>query len=180
MLIIADAGIPILCLQVPAAVLLIFPVVCIEAVVVAKVVCRSFRTVFGAVFIANLFSFFVGLPLAWFVMWLIQCVASICNVTDFHYTGWKGIATVALQSAWVPGEGGPDWIIPAAFLVLIVPYFFVSVMTERWLMGKRLREAPSPQIRRAAWLANLASYTGLALWAAYGVYCNIPSHVGSS
>ena len=71
-----------------------------------------------------------------------------------------------LNSAWIgPAEGKYAWLIPAAILVLLVPFFFASYGTEylvmRFMVGAPEGGAPNvayPRVRIAVRNANLITY----------------------
>jgi hypothetical protein len=55
-------------------------------------------------------------------------------------------------------------LIPAATLVLLVPYFFVSVFSERWWLLRRFGRRAFFRVAITSWLANALTYTGLAVY----------------
>ena len=83
-------------------------------------------------------------------------------------TPWHAFQSVVLQSPWlVPYGDQLVWLIPAATMILLVPYFLVSVFVERWLMRRQLPNVESSRVTRAVWLANAVSYGGLAVLTAF-------------
>jgi hypothetical protein len=86
-----------------------------------------------------------------------------------------------LSAAWlVPYENQLHWLIPAATLVLLVPYFFVSVLVERWMMIRRWRELPRGRVALAAWVGNGVTYLGFAVWTGWLLYRALRDHAASA
>lgn len=74
------------------------------------------------------------------------------------------LAAVTLQSAWlIPYEGEAYWMIPAASLFLLVPFLLASVRIERKLLHSRWTEVPPDKTASAVVVANLTSYSLLAV-----------------
>ncbi len=72
---------------------------------------------------------------------------------------------VTLQAPWlIPYQDHMAWMIPAASLVLLLPFYVGSVFVEYWVLKVRWHAAgQSPKIR-GVMLANALSYAGLALY----------------
>jgi len=154
----ANVGIPMLFFQLPYLVVLLAPVIALEALVFRCVLRMPFRESFAGAAQANLVSTFVGFPLAWLALLALQF-----SVDGGH--GW-GLATasdrlaaVTLQAPWlIPYEGELYWMIPAASLALLVPCFPVSVFIEGRQLRRRWCDLAPSRAWGAVWLANGASY----------------------
>jgi hypothetical protein len=66
-------------------------------------------------------------------------------------------------------------MVPTAAMVLMIPAFFVSVFTERFVLRFFWRETTAGERRSFAWVANLASYALLYVlgigWLLYWIIC---------
>lgn len=121
-----------------------------------------------AAFHVNAVSTLVGIPITWAFLAFTQA-------TNGGGTSWPlrtpldRVAAVTLQAPWlIPREKGLGWMIPAASLALLIPFYVASVFVENWLLERRWKRAYGEGRRfGAVALANLASYTLLACF--YGV-----------
>jgi len=159
--ILADAGVPMLMLLFPAAFFLLIPIVGIETWVARRIPSVSARRRFVGVFTANAVSTIVGWPLTWLILALLQLfVIPGGNSGDFHFPHpFDAVATVTLGAAWLPpDEDNLHWMIPTAAMVLLIPAFFVSVLTEGFVLRFFWRETAPKERRSFAWIANVASY----------------------
>jgi hypothetical protein len=73
----------------------------------------------------------VGVPLVWAIMVALEIgTMSIVGASPTLQNWNNPIATMVLfvlGSAWIgPADGNSVWMIPAATLVLLVPFFFAS------------------------------------------------------
>jgi hypothetical protein len=164
MILFADAGIPMLAVVWPFMWLAFLPVVVIESIVALKSLGIPFRRAFLVTAAANAVSTLAGIPVTWFVLAAIEM-----TITDGRWqpidTPMQAALAVFQQAAWLcPYEGALDWMIPAAALVLCIPFFFVSVWIE-YLVVRRL-VANGRQVLRFCWWANFWSYLGIVVfWA---------------
>lgn len=102
---------------------------------------------------ANLVSTFVGIPLAWLAMLALSLLLG-GGGANFDTT-WEKVLSVTRDAAWFyPYE---DWQVPAAQLVLLVPFFFVSYWIETGIVAKILK-LDWNEVRTSCFLANLLSY----------------------
>jgi hypothetical protein len=158
MLVLANAGVPMIAWQFPLMVLLLIPVIVIETIVSRGLVHGALRNVVKGVAAANVCSTLVGIPLAWGAMLGMNILT----------TGTKSVGlaspmavfkSVVLQSSWlVPYEDDLYWMIPLATLVLLLPYFLVSVYTENRVLRRMWNEEPRTVVSRVAWLSNTTTY----------------------
>lgn len=155
--------------QLPAMLLLLLPVIAVEAFVVRRELGLSQSEARKGVTRANVISTLVGIPLAWAVMLAVQLGAGYFldsrratpSVKAFDDLLMRSpIAQVAsvplLQVAWV---GGEEWcIVLVAAAVLLIPSFFLSL----WIEGKVCRRVwqtySGRDVSRAVLRANAASY----------------------
>jgi hypothetical protein len=164
-IVLANAGIPMIFWQMPIAAAALLPVVGIEALIAWPILKQRFLSIVGNVFMANAISTFVGIPLAWIGMVIVNLVATGGTAHEFR-TPMAAFKSIVLQASWlIPYEHQILlWLVPAATLVLLVPYFFVSVVVERWWLRRQFREVKVARIATAAWIANAITYGGLAVY----------------
>jgi hypothetical protein len=178
-ILIADAGIPMLAWQFPLAVALFVPVVVVESVIAWLILREPLWPVASRICFANAVSTFVGIPMAWVFMVLTEGIIGGGRFTGYG-SPWATFQSVVLSAPWLP----PDdiqlrWLVPAATLVLLVPYFFVSLAVERWMMLMRWRNLPRSRVFSAAWIGNVVTYCGLATWASYLLYRGVRAHTAT-
>ncbi len=162
----ADAGLPILYLVWPPLLLSLIPVIFVEAWVLKKYLCISYRTTFMLSAAANCVSTLVGIPLVWFILLGIQIFLGENMAWDALDT-WPGkfIAGV-LQSAWVvPYTKDFYGLIPTAMITVFFIFFwaswFIETLIIRALIQPELKCFP---IRKAVFWAQVASYTLLPIF----------------
>lgn len=165
-LVLANMGIPMIAWHLPIAAVLLLPIVVLETYALQPLLGLPPRLVASWTLIANALSTFVGVPVAWGGMLLLQFISG----GDFPHgfgSPLDTFRTLVLETAWVapyPGQGTLPRLMLAATLVLLIPYFWASVQIERWVLSRRFRGLDRAQISRAVWRANALSYGGLALF----------------
>jgi hypothetical protein len=132
--------------------------------------------------LSNLVSTLVGIPVAWAIMLGLQfgAMASVEQKTHFFDSNSPLAAVVALllNSAWIPpAEGSNGWWIPAAILVLLVPFFFASYGIEYLVMAYMIgmpsggpENLAYPRIRTAVRNANLVTYGAMFIAASIWLF----------
>ena len=112
----------------------------------------SHKAVRAATF-ANLVSTFLGVPAAWLAMLTLSLFLG-GGGAEFETT-WDKVLSVTRDAAWFyPFE---DWQLPAAQLVLLVPFFFVSWRLETGIVARSFGVTPTA-VRRSCLVANLVTY----------------------
>ncbi|MDO5552374.1 MAG: hypothetical protein Q4G68_01310 [Planctomycetia bacterium] len=165
MMFFANAGIPMIALTLPPMVLLIIPVILIEFWVARKrIVCETNRRKLVSLTVANLLSTFIGWPIAW----ILCTIASLLVTSGGEAYGLESpfgiFMSVVVQAPWlVPYEEDLIWMIPVAMVVLMIPFFFVSVFSERWILYFFLKNETRQNIRSLTFRANLWSYAFLII-----------------
>ena len=159
----ADAGVPMIFVTLPGAAIALVPVILVEAFVLARRLRAGWWSCTNSSAIANLVSSFLGIPCAW----ILLAVAQILSGGDQAYgldSRWHRFLAVSWQAPWlIPYENDLWWMVPSAMLVLLVPFFVVSVVTEYHVI-RRMLPAPSARDLRAGVVqANAWSYAGLAI-----------------
>jgi hypothetical protein len=160
----ADAGVPMLFLTFPAMLIALVPIVAIETIIVARVSGTTALARAKSVGLANLASTVVGVPITWIALVLLQMVSGGGSAYGLDTPSHKLLA-VTWQAPWlIPYEGDLFWMIPAASLVLLVPFFFTSYFVEK-LVVFRLENGISRDLLRPAVLrANFVSYMLLGVF----------------
>ncbi len=154
----ADAGVPMLALIWPASWALFVPIVAIEAWVARRIVNLDWKTCIKTVGIANALSTLIGIPLTWGALVIIEMILSHGGRAYGIDTLAGKIIAVTIQAPWlIPYESDLGWMIPAASMVLLIPFFFASVFIERWVFGLK-REIDKTKIKSWSWRANLLTY----------------------
>lgn len=176
----ADAGIPMIVFTFPAMVLLLIPVVATEAFLCKKWLGLSTWTALKANAASNLASTLLGIPGAWAIMLAVEfgtmgLVERIPKLQNWD-TPLSNTIFLILDSAWLgPIRGDSIWIVPAATLVLLVPFFFASYSIEylvlKFMVGEsdeQRRNFTDHRLRIAVRNANLVTYgamfVGTVIW----------------
>ena len=168
--VLANAGVPMVFWQVPAMAVALVPIIFLEAAVARLIVKMPLPKLAGGVALANVISTFVGIPVAWFGMLMLNLVTTGGGAHGFD-TPFDAFRTVVLQASWlVPYEDQLYWMIPTAALVLLVPYFFISVVIERFALNVVWKLESKGTVWRIAWFASGASYAILALLVGYWLW----------
>ena len=157
--VIANIGVPMLFTQVSGMAMAIIPVVLIEGMIARRRLSLSTRSAFGGIGLANVVSTLVGIPLAWFAMLLLGELTTGGTAHGLD-TPWEIFNTVVLQASWlVPYEQDLHWMIPSAFLVLLVPSFIASALIERFVLLRLWKTSPRPEVTHTVWIVNSVSYS---------------------
>lgn len=157
-LMIANIGVPMIALEWPAALLLLLPVILVEAAWMQKRLGLAFGQAFSGALWANLASTLLGIPLSWVAMLAVALLTTGGTAHGMETVGQRVIA-VGLQAAWlVPYEEALYWMVPAAMTVLLLPAFLVSVLIERFVYIRKWRQLDRALVAAATWQANALSY----------------------
>ncbi len=141
----ANVGVPMIGVTLVGMVFALAPIIIIEKYVLASWRGLSLWHSTWVVFSANLVSTLIGLPVTWFLLLLAQ-ILTWDGVPLGIETISKKFLAVTWQAPWlVPYDEDLHWMIPAAALVLLVPFFFVSWWVEYWVSYYLLYEVPSEQ-----------------------------------
>lgn len=172
-MILANVGIPMIFWQLPAAAIALLPVSLLEACVVCRLLKHRFADTVRHVFVANLFSTFIGIPIAWMAMLVVNLVTTGGRAHGFD-APFDAFRSIVLQASWlVPYQNDLVWLVPAATIVLLIPYFLASVQAERWFLKSRFADTPAADLVRAVWLSNAASYGCLLMYAIWWLQTSV-------
>jgi hypothetical protein len=177
----ADAGVPMIFVTWPGMLALLLPIIAAEAVFIIRLTELPRKRVVWATTTANAVSTLVGIPLTWGILFACEMgLWGALSRTSIGNSSWNSplaqvIGTIFTAPWLAPvGESG-SWAVPLAALVLLIPFFFVSVWVEQQVM-KRFFRTPSAEeiqtvvlsgttLRKAVWGANVLSYGFLFLFA---------------
>lgn len=167
----ADAGIPMISVSYPIVVGLLVFVILIEAAYFRSRVRASWRSALLRLGIANLFTTLLGFPITWVVMFVLEMGTwTVLDLLTQRYPELsRFIDTPAGHVLLFPVTAASIdptdsvFVAGGAFLVLLVPSFFLSAWLEaKWVVRKGW-EGDAQAARSAVWRANLWSYLFLAV-----------------
>ena len=162
----ADAGIPMLPIAYPVVLLFLVPVIAIESTYLRMKLGTGWWATLKATAIVNAVTLVLGYPLGWLLSLVLEFL-----FIGIEFLLFKVGLEHALEQlpAWISVIFFPAWLGPwdkarpilIAFVVLLIPSFFLSGFVESRMMLNRLESEPS-EIKSAVWRANLLSYAFLA------------------
>jgi len=154
-------------------------------VIEAAYLCLKLRTplwpTVRSVGIANAVTTVLGFPLVWIIYVVLEftlfSVLSFSGLLDhlgkFPDTLIGRIILVVLAAAWMGPETKSNWPVLLAFLVLLVPAFFLSAYVEAWILNRGGRLNLNRDTTRTIWQANVLSYVVLAVVGCVVLYWRI-------
>ncbi len=163
----ANAGVPMIFLTLPGMALALVPVIVLEMRVLAKRLGLTPRLAFKVAAWSNLLTTFVGVPLTWAILTVLEGVTGGGRAYGIN-TPAKKLLAVTWQAPWlIPYEADHNlyWMVPAAMMWLLVPTFFMSWWLEYLAAARMLRDADRTRLKSAMFRANLLSYALLELCA---------------
>lgn len=177
----ANAGLPMLAFIWPFLWIGFIPIVLIEWMIMKKMLPDiSQKSLLKTITISNIFSTFVSIPVVWIFLVIAQMLSPGGGGTYPHLSHfWKLFLSVTVQAPWLlPYEQYFFWMIPTAFTLLMIPFFFMSYWVEGWMTLKLLPQNHSRQvIKSSVWKANLYSYLFLTVLGILGFYAHLPQHI---
>jgi hypothetical protein len=159
----------------PAMLMLLIPVIVVEGLLCRKWLGLTMPQAMKSNAVSNVASTIIGVPVAWAIMLGVE-FATFGIVDHIHaIQNWRSplasVVWLLLGSAWIgpPGEKNL-WVIPAACLVLLVPFFFASYGIE-YLVVKNMVGIPEGgppnlaynRVRIAVRNANIVTYGAMFL-----------------
>jgi hypothetical protein len=161
----ADSGVPMIFVTLPLMIAALIPIVAIETIVLARAMRVRFWPTAGWAALSNVVSTLLGIPLTWGVLVGIQLITGGGYAYDRMNTFRGRVLAVTWQAPWlIPYESELHWMLPAATLVLLVPFFFASYGSEYLVNRRFLATNTEVTVNRATFLANLASYVALVIF----------------
>lgn len=166
-ILIANAGVPMLLVYGPVLLIALLPIVLIETAIIDRKARVGYLKMGRRVLVANAVSTLAGVPITWVALVLLQML------TGGGTAHGVGLHAVTWQAPWlIPYEDDLNWMVPAAALVLTLPFWFVSVLIERSVLVRLCRNVLGPDgradsgvsIRRLCLIANTWTYALLAMF----------------
>ena len=160
----ANVAVPLFAMTWFGMVVALIPIVIVETLILWEWVGLSILRSAGVVTSANLASAFVGIPIAWFVLWLYRSEEKI------DYAGklrWRKFFAVASDLLWLyetphpPHPGNKkllEWAGWAAGLVLLIAFFASSWLSEFWVASLLVDDVPLHVLNNGVFVSNLVSY----------------------
>jgi len=162
----ADIGLPMLFVTMPTLLIALVPIIFLEALVAWPYLKLPIDRLLKASGLANLFSTLIGIPVTWSLLVVLQMVTGGGGAYGLA-TPLARVLAVTWQAPWLVTYGGElEWMIPAATLFLLIPFFFVSWWVEFLLMKRILNDVEINLLKRTVGRMNFISYCGLALYVA--------------
>ena len=159
----ADAGLPMLFLVTPIYWFALFPIIGIEWWILRKKLPEISDTrLMISASVSNIMSTIIGIPIAWVCMLIIQRLVPGADgvFPDFH-PFWQYFFGVTVQAPWLlPHESDLGWMVPTAFIFLLIPFYLMSCFIEV-LFSVPILKTKSYDIRtivRSVCVANIWSY----------------------
>ncbi len=148
----ANAALPLVFLSLPGMALALVPVIAMESYVLMKILGLSMGSGLSVVFVANVVSTIVGLPVTWLLL------LPLAKLPEHEIPG-----VLWFMPLYGVEKYPKDWMVPAASLLLLIPYFFVSWFFE-YRIAMHMLDGFEPQnLCYGVLVGNLVSYGILAL-----------------
>jgi hypothetical protein len=165
-----DMGLPMILPSIVLMGVALVPIVLIEAYVVGSRLRLTTKKALASVTIGNLVSTFIGIPVTWFLLTVLEFVSLNVLIATTDRNPWTDLFSVTLGAPWVtPGHPDENRIIVGAMLFLLIPYGFASWVVEylviKMMFAKKPDAGPSlNELKLAVGKANLISYCFLAVF----------------
>jgi len=170
----ANIGVPMIFVTLPMMVVALLPIIIIETVLATPYLKIPFRFLLRLIARANLFSTFVGIPITWFLLVVLERASGGGGASNLNVPESRLLA-VTRDAPWlVPYEKQLFWMVPTAQLVLLIPFFFASWWVEYFIIRRDIFntdwDTDKRTIRRAVRNINFVSYSGLAIYILVRMY----------
>jgi hypothetical protein len=158
-MLVANIGIPMVCVTVPLMLLALLPIALVEAITFRSLLNVNLSRAWRGALRANLWSTLLGIPVVWLLMVILQVSIGGERAWGIE-TPQKRFDAVTLQAPWlIPYRGQDGWMVPAASLVLLTPFYLASVFVEYLVLRTYwAKESPRGRLLGGVALANLLSY----------------------
>lgn len=170
----ANAGVPMIFVTLPMMVVALLPIILIETALAKLYLKIPFRFLMRLIARANFFSTFVGIPITWLLLVVLELVSGGGSASNLNFPESRLLA-VTRDAPWlVPYEKQLFWMVPTAHLVLLIPFFFASWWVEYFILKRDIFntdwDTDKRTIRRAVRNINFCSYSGLAIYILVRMY----------
>ena len=161
----ADAGAPMIAIVWPLALLLLVPIVLIEALVARRFFKLEFRRTFRLVLRANACSTLAGIPLAQALSFLLLVSGLLPQSPLSPAASFGGQVLSAVLTLFTMSVIDYTGVGPLAFPLAFaqIPAFFLSVLIEYLYLRRKLPADDESRVKQWAWRANELSYGLLIL-----------------
>ncbi len=174
----ADAGVPMLVLVWPASWVLLIPIIFVEAEIARSMLVLPYGRAFEVAGLANLASTFLGIPLTWGALVLVEILTGLiawgshplgvatpgeASSSAWWDSVWWNIVALPLTAAWLGDTADFYWRMPSSALFMCIPFYFASVAIEYRVAKYLLPSLLHPQAKAWSWKANGISYVGIAV-----------------
>jgi len=160
----ANLGIPMIAVQMPLLSGALPAVIFLEALLLRRWYSLDWPAALKPVILANAVSTLLGIPILWFILMMAQSglvEPHLSTIRSLMPAAW---IEVLFKPAWInfmPAER--YWMVPLAFLILLIPAFFMTIVVEgpiyrRAFAGRTTPFTPS----QANWRLHRYSYAFLA------------------
>ena len=157
----ANVGLPAFFPHSLATLLGILVIAAIEGWFIMRQLDITFLGAYEHALVANWKSAIVGIPVAW-LFWLGGLLPVTAGLEAMNIHLHPMLQSMVLQSVLFGGILPDEWSnvgSAAAWLLLLIPFWFGSVWIERRAIIKRLPGADAVQVSRAVVRGNLCTYT---------------------
>ena len=171
----ANAGVPMIFVVAPILGLAFVPIVVAEGAFMKVSLALDTSKAYAASILGNASSTFAGIPLTWGLLVSLQLVSGGGSAHGIETPFQRAIA-VTWQGPWlIPYEGDLHWMVPSAALFLSIPFFLVSVWSERLVCTRFLHTLDRTLVRRAVLEANAITYVALVLFGLVWLFWSVRS-----
>ena len=137
-LLLFDMGLPMIFPSMFLMAVALVPVIFLEGYIIAARLQLDLKKIVNRVALANLASTFVGIPITWFLLTLLQLVTGGGGGFPIN-TFWGKLLAVTWQAPWVLPRGNDEgWIADVSMLSLLIPYCLASWLLEYWIIRRKL------------------------------------------
>ena len=149
----------------PAMVLALVPIIVVEWIVARMEIAMPRGKALKGVIAANCFSALLGFPL-----FSLICVVLLAATGRWlpNFPNMLGWVTMIAEGMLVVGPEQDVMMVVPLGTAMLIPAFFVSVFSERWVLRALWPEVQIPALSRFTWIAHLVSYPVLVVvWLFY-------------
>ncbi|HPT07698.1 MAG TPA: hypothetical protein PLO85_06120 [Candidatus Omnitrophota bacterium] len=154
----ADMGAPMIFITLPMLIIGLIPIIFLETFVLLKIMRIDFKAALKTSAFMNGISTIIGIPLTWVLLVLLQMFTGGGAAYGLQ-TPLKKFLAVTWQAPWlIPYESDLYWMIPAASLVLLIPFFFASYFVEAIIARRMQKSLDTGLLKKSVFVANVVSY----------------------
>jgi len=162
-----NAGVPMIVPSIIVMVIALVPIILLEALCYYLTLETTIWNSIKSSLIANIFSTFIGIPLTWMFLVLVKFLTDKGEIYRLDSKPPLLKFLILLwESPWISigKRNSLRWMIYASGLILIIPFFLASWVSEYWIISYFLADNSLTTINKAVRNANLFSYFLLAIY----------------